>query len=87
MEAASEYPTVSLNPEDVTKIANALDELSAQYQPAGYWYGLVWDGFIRSLQRGIAVEAGFRMPGWGWALLIVGIGFVLYSMRRRGGIP
>lgn len=85
MTVVEEYGEVSVTPEDITKIANALDELSAQYQPAGYWYGVLWEALTPNLRRGIApVEAGLKMPGWGWALLIGGFVFALFW--RRGGV-
>jgi hypothetical protein len=81
-KTAEENRGVTLTPEDTTKIAKAIDQQSAQFQPSGYWYALVWDGFISNLQRGIPrTEAGFKMPTWGWGLLIGGVVVALLWKR------
>ncbi len=84
LKAAQDFQATPLALEDVTKIANAMDELSAQYQPAGYWYNLALGAFIPNVRGrlGLSPLGGFKMPGWGWALLIVGVGFVVFRWAR-----
>lgn len=82
---AGEYKTTPLTTEDLLKIADAIDNLSVQYQPPGYWYRLVLEGFMPNVRLGLGlppVETGVRMPRWGWALLAFFGGYALYKMTR-----
>lgn len=78
-KADQEYASVVFTQDDRQKIAGVLDQISAQYQPEGYWLGLL----IQHLgSHTDLIPQAKKMPRWGWVVLVFLGGLAVYKWTR-----